>query len=114
MPYKFCVAFENSRLKGYMTEKLINCRLAGAVPIYLGAFEAEYMVNKDALVLCDGKDDASIRVCVERVKTLDQDDDAYLGMLRTPLFKNGERPRWTTWDPAAQFLKNITVDRLRP
>ena len=113
-PYKFCVAFENSRLKGYMTEKLINCRLAGAVPIYLGAFEAEYMVNKDALVLCDGKDDASIRACVERVKTLDQDDAAYLRMLRAPLFKNGERPRWTTWDPVAQFLKNITVDRLRP
>lgn len=35
--YKFVIAVENSLLPGYITEKMVNPLLAGAVPIYLGA-----------------------------------------------------------------------------
>ena len=36
--YKFSICYENARdISGYITEKIIDCFLAGTVPIYLGA-----------------------------------------------------------------------------
>ncbi len=35
--YRFCLALENSIAPGYVTEKIFDALLAGAVPIYLGA-----------------------------------------------------------------------------
>ena len=35
--YRFALCFENSILKGWMTEKLFDCFFAGTVPIYWGA-----------------------------------------------------------------------------
>eukprot|EP00947_MAST-08B_sp_MAST-8B-sp1_P004018 g4018.t1 len=34
--YKFVIAFENHRVDGYVTEKIVNGFLAGAVPLYWG------------------------------------------------------------------------------
>ena len=37
-PYKFVIAGENTEgLSGYITEKIINAMLSGAIPIYIGA-----------------------------------------------------------------------------
>lgn len=35
--YRFALCFENSVLKGWMTEKLFDCFFAGTVPVYWGA-----------------------------------------------------------------------------
>jgi hypothetical protein len=36
--YRFCICFENaSGYAGYITEKLLDCLVAGVVPVYLGA-----------------------------------------------------------------------------
>lgn len=35
--YRFAICFENSVLKGWMTEKLFDCFFAGTVPVYWGA-----------------------------------------------------------------------------
>jgi alpha(1,3/1,4) fucosyltransferase len=36
--YRFCIAFENcNHARGYITEKLLDCFLAGVVPVYWGA-----------------------------------------------------------------------------
>jgi len=35
--YKFCIAFENSSVPGFISEKLFDCFKARCVPIYLGA-----------------------------------------------------------------------------
>ncbi len=35
--YTFAICFENSILKGWITEKIFDCFFAGTVPIYLGA-----------------------------------------------------------------------------
>jgi hypothetical protein len=35
--YRFALCFENSILKGWMTEKLFDCFFAGTVPVYWGA-----------------------------------------------------------------------------
>ncbi len=39
--YKFALCFENSILKGWITEKIFDCFFAGTVPIYWGAPDIE-------------------------------------------------------------------------
>jgi hypothetical protein len=42
--YRFALCFENCRWPGYITEKIIDCFVAGTIPIYLGAPDiAEYI-----------------------------------------------------------------------
>ena len=35
--YRYCLVFENQRQPGYVTEKLLDCFVAGSVPLYWGA-----------------------------------------------------------------------------
>jgi hypothetical protein len=35
--YKFALCFENGSYPGYVTEKIIDCLVAGVIPIYMGA-----------------------------------------------------------------------------
>jgi hypothetical protein len=35
--YDFCLCFENMRMDGYISEKIIDCFYAGTIPVYLGA-----------------------------------------------------------------------------
>ena len=48
--YRFALCFENSRLKGWMTEKLFDCFFAGTVPIYWGAPEVLDWVPKECFI----------------------------------------------------------------
>jgi len=52
--YKFAVVFENSFLRGYFTEKLINAYVAGAIPVYYSeSFEdLSQIVNPKAFIYC--------------------------------------------------------------
>ena len=50
--YRFVVAFENSQLDGYHTEKISTAYLAGAVPIYWGDPGLASRLNERAYVNC--------------------------------------------------------------
>ena len=110
-PYKFVVAFENSQVPGYITEKVMNVRLANAVPIYWGEPELDQYLNVQAVVWC--KEDISgidlsqyelggatyaiqdfikairpnlFQDCIKEIERLDQDPQAYADKLAQPLF----------------------------
>jgi alpha(1,3/1,4) fucosyltransferase len=48
--YTFALCFENSILKGWITEKLFDCFLAGTVPIYWGAPDIENYVPEECFI----------------------------------------------------------------
>lgn len=48
--YRFALCFENSVLKGYITEKLFDCFFAGTVPIYWGAPDILDWVPADSFI----------------------------------------------------------------
>ncbi len=48
--YKFSVCFENMVLPGYMTEKMVDCFVAGSIPMYWGASDIEMLVSNEAFV----------------------------------------------------------------
>lgn len=70
-PYKFVIVCENTCLNGYVTEKVINAFLAYCIPIYFGAPDigdhfTGYLQWPD---------------CLETIRMLDIDDDAYVNMV---------------------------------
>ena len=48
--YKFALCFENSILKGWITEKIFDCFFAGTVPVYWGAPDIETYVPSDCFI----------------------------------------------------------------
>lgn len=79
--YKFTIAFENSSIPGYTTEKLWQPFLAGSIPIYWGNPLILQDVNSEAFINCNeyGNDLAAV---VKRIKEIDENNELYLSMLR--------------------------------
>jgi hypothetical protein len=48
--YKFALCFENSILKGWITEKIFDCFFAGTVPIYWGEPEIEKHIPEGCFI----------------------------------------------------------------
>lgn len=48
--YKFAICFENTSFPGYVTEKIIDCFVAGVIPIYLGAPNITKFVTADSFI----------------------------------------------------------------
>lgn len=80
-PYRFVICCENSRINGYITEKVVNARLAGCVPIYLGAPDWDKYINPAAVI------DASSPNFEAVVKAVDSDPELRVRMLSEPLIR---------------------------
>jgi hypothetical protein len=91
-PYKFVIAIENARIKGYITEKLTNPVLARCIPIYLGAPDLfdDNVFNRKAIIHIDDFD--SYEDCIKYVREVDQSPELYLQYLREPLFVGNKLP----------------------
>ncbi len=48
--YKFALCFENSILKGWITEKIFDCFFAGTVPVYWGAPDVTDCIPENAFI----------------------------------------------------------------
>ena len=48
--YKFAICFENVIAPGYVTEKILDCFMAGVIPIYLGAPEIETLIPRETYI----------------------------------------------------------------
>jgi hypothetical protein len=90
--YKFTIAFENSSVEGYTTEKIIQPMLVGSIPIYWGNprigedFNAKSFINLH--------DFHTIEEAIERIKEIDNDDKLYEQMLREPWLPNNKLTKW--------------------
>jgi len=80
-PYKFNICFENKSIRGYTTEKIWWGFLSKTVSLYWGDPDIYQDFNQGSF-LCrnDYKSDEEF---IEKIKELDNDDDAYLSMLNT-------------------------------
>lgn len=48
--FKFVLCFENYSFPGYVTEKIIDCFVAGVIPVYLGAPDIEKFVPPNSFI----------------------------------------------------------------
>lgn len=105
--YKFTIAFENTALSGYTTEKLYHAFHAYSIPIYWGNPDVCQQFNPQAFINVNDYG-GDFQAVIERVIELDQDDEKYLAMLRQPPFRS-DYP-FDEESRLAGFLKHI-VDK---
>jgi alpha-1,3-fucosyltransferase 10 len=75
--YKFCLAFENSLARDYVSEKFFDPLLAGTVPVYRGAPNiADFAPGPHSYI--DANDFRGPAELAEYLTYLDGNDDAYL------------------------------------
>lgn len=104
-PYKFSICFENSSMPGYTTEKITEAFAARQVPIYWGDTRITEVFNSKAFI--NVADFPSLEAVVEEVKRLDNDEDAYLAMLREPAWNADIHSIDVFQHKLALFLKHI-------
>lgn len=80
--YKFNIAFENSQVYGYTTEKIMDAMVANSMPIYWGNKEVYKDFNKESFI--NANDFLSLDDLVEYIVKLDSNDDLYVEKLSQP------------------------------
>ena len=80
--HKFNIAFENSTIPGYTTEKIMQALAVESVPIYYGDPQIDRYFDPACMVRVSSKDD--IERAVEEIIQLDKDDEAYLQKVMAP------------------------------
>lgn len=110
--YKFVLVAEHDRKDGYVTEKIFNAMLAGAVPIYFGAPDIESHVNPARFINCNfdiselkdqptgdfeslvtftrSKYSVEFDKCVEEVRRIDSNASAFEEMVNQPAVLQGQ------------------------
>jgi len=86
--YRFAMVFENTRLSGYVTEKIVNAFLGGAIPIYYGTEDVFEVFNRNAMVFFDEENPyASMNL----IRELAMNVTAYEEMLSQPILANSSQ-----------------------
>lgn len=101
--YKFNIAFENSSVCGYTTEKIMDAMVASTLPIYWGNKEVHKDFNAKSFI--NANDFTSLEALVEKVVELDSNDDLYLQMLQEPWVLGSKIFNWE--ERLFMFLSNI-------
>lgn len=82
--YRYNICFENDIYPGYVTEKLLQAKVAGCIPIYYGTDSANLDFNgKCFLNYTQFKDPESL---LEKIKFIDSNRDEFLNIANESLF----------------------------
>jgi GR25 family glycosyltransferase involved in LPS biosynthesis len=87
--YKFCLAYENERSDGYMTEKWLHAKAAGCIPIYWGDPKADRDFDMDSCI--DAREVATPGELVELVRAVDTNDAEWKRRLMKPALDDVRR-----------------------
>lgn len=83
---KFGLAFENTVHPGYCTEKIIQARAAGCIPVYWGDTEVSVDINPEAILNVQMLQPADV---VDVVRRASEDEPFMREMLTAPFFTHG-------------------------
>lgn len=85
-PYRFELSMENTKMDGYVTEKIVNAFLSGAIPIFYGTTDVFKLFNKDAFIYYDIDDP---QPALHRILYLETNRTAYAEVLAQPILADG-------------------------
>lgn len=89
--YKFVIAFENAKVNGYITEKIINPLLSNSIPIYYGSESIDKIFNSDRFIYLKNNND--IENAIDRIKYIDDNNEEYIKIVESDIFKDGIFPK---------------------
>ena len=101
---KFTLCFESTKHEGFVTEKIVDAFLADTIPVYYGSDTAKDIFNPNAFIHVS--DYGNFDDVIKKIIELDNDDTAYLTMLRQPIF-NDKNIVKNKLDELRAFLYNI-------
>lgn len=110
--YKFHIAFENSDVPGYTTEKIVDAFAARSVPVFWGDITVKEQFNPQAFI--DRRDFDSDEACIEHILRVDADETLYLRHLSaTPFHGNHPNKEWD-YDRLLGFFDHILTTPPNP
>lgn len=98
--YKFTIAFENSSINGYTTEKIIEPMRVNSMPIYWGNPQVDLDFNEESFVWI--KDKSKIREIIDYIVFLDENDKEYINKLSLPWLTREQTQK--NWDEIFSFF----------
>lgn len=102
--YKFTIAFENSMVPGYTTEKMLEPIIAASLPVYFGNPVVNLDFDPESFIWLEDKND--LRNVINEIIRLDTNDVEYLKILRRYKFKEDNNP--DKWEEKLKlFVANI-------
>ena len=103
--HKFSICFENTSHSGYTTEKLVQAFAARTIPIYWGDPDVGMIFNEKAFINVLSYD--SLNEVVEVVKEIDENDEAYINMLKQPALLSQDCSEEMYLEKLEKFLYDI-------
>lgn len=105
--YKFNLAFENSLVYGYTTEKIIDPLGTKSIPIYWGNPDIELEINPKSFINIHKFE--SIDKALEYIRYIDDNRPEYMEMLHADPLENSPYLNWE--EKLLDFLNNIIHSR---
>ena len=82
--YKFGLAMENTDEEYYITEKIMNVFLGGAIPIYWGTSKVKEIFNPESFIYIN--DYISFEECAKDIIAISNDEERYKTIQNAPIF----------------------------
>lgn len=103
--HKFSICFENTSHSGYSTEKLVQAFAAQTIPIYWGDPDITRVFNPNSFI--NIHDFYSLEDAIKRVIEIDQNDEKYIQMLKSPALISNDFSESVILKQLESFLYNI-------
>ena len=91
--YKFIITMENTKQETYITEKIVNGFLANVIPIYWGSNNIYDYFNENSFINIPNDSDEAVKNAVNHIIALMNDNEKYLKMVNSSVFKNNNLNR---------------------
>lgn len=102
--YKFTIAFENSAVPGYTSEKLLEPILVKSIPVYFGNPLVYLDFEPGSFIKVDSR--ADFDRAIDEISMLDNDDERYMEMLERNKFQTDNN--LDAWENKLKsFIANI-------
>lgn len=109
--YKFALVFENCVYPGYVSEKIFDCFVTGAVPIYLGAPDIEKYVPGDCFI--DARNLRSYKEMNNFLRSLTAKDISAYRSAAADFLKSGKDRPFTSSFFIERFLEIVSPGVIR-
>lgn len=107
--YRFCLAFENSYFPGYTTEKIIEAKAAGSIPIYWGNPRISEDFNPRAFI--NVHDFACIGDCIDYILEVDNQLELWKKIQSEPLLGDGQYTKYSDKGVLRRWLCEVINER---
>ena len=102
--YKYGLCIENAKFPGYVTEKIIDCLVAGVIPLYMGAPDIEEFIPKSCFI--DFRDYEDMDSLLQYLQVMSE-SDANKMITCGQQFLQSEKGRLYSYEGFAEFMANI-------